>query len=730
MKKLLFSTLVLCAFCATISAQTPIAQARLQDTGTVVTIKGVTLNNGELGTIRYIQDATGGLPGFQASGTFISTVKRGDIVTVTGKLKNYNSLLEIDPVQSFSVESSNNALPAPIIVTPLGVGEATESKLVKVENATFALGGSQFAGNTNYTYTSNGETGKVYVRNGSPLVGTTIPLAVVSITGISSQFNTTYQLLPRDANDIVVGAAFYITTPPAQGNITNSGFSVAFSTNLTGTTQFRYGTSATALTNEVVGTPNVTAHTFTLSGLQAAEFYYVQGYSVKGTDTAKTNVILCSTASNSTGVMKVYFNHDVDASYAVGGAAPAGISSPSILAFLIGLINNAQSTIDCALYNNDQTTLVDALKAASARGVRVRYAADQGTANIALNTSLPFSVVKGNATGLMHNKFVVVDAATSVNNSWVLTGALNFTTQNMTDDYNNSVFIQDQALAKAYAKEMDEMWGGTGNNPGVFVAKFGDQKTDNTPHRFKIGGIDLEMYFSPTDGVTQAIANAINTANSDLEFGTLTFTMNALGTAVKDRKVAGVATRGIIEQINDQGSEYPFFITNNVNVRAHTLPGLFHHKYAIIDATNAASDPTVVTGSHNWSASAETRNDENTVIIHDAKITNIFIQEFEKRWAEVVTGIPAVSEINGLNVKISPNPASDFLNIELKTTLPMNLKMTIYDMNGRAVRELGSSAIEDIFVKNITVSDLASGSYLLLIQDEKQVMARQIKIVR
>ena len=61
----------------------------------------------------------------------------------------------------------------------------------------------------------------------------------------------------------------------------------------------------------------------------------------------------------------------------------------------------------------------------------------------------------------------------------------------------------------------------------------------------------------------------------------------------------------------------------------------FHHKYCIVDHANIDSDPLVITGSHNWSGAAETNNDENTMIIHDANIVNQFYQEFHQRMNEL-----------------------------------------------------------------------------------------------
>ncbi|HYX06621.1 MAG TPA: phospholipase D-like domain-containing protein, partial [Bacteroidales bacterium] len=58
------------------------------------------------------------------------------------------------------------------------------------------------------------------------------------------------------------------------------------------------------------------------------------------------------------------------------------------------------------------------------------------------------------------------------------------------------------------------------------------------------------------------------------------------------------------------------------------------NKYMVVDQSLPASDPVVLTGSHNWSAAAEDRNDENTLIVHDATIANIYYQNFVKRFMD------------------------------------------------------------------------------------------------
>ena len=360
-----------------------------------------------------------------------------------------------------------------------------------------------------------------------------------------------------------------------------------------------------------------------LTGLQPATFYYVECYSVNGNDTAFSNVGIYSTASNSSGLIRPYFNHSVDVSVSTGVNAQniTTTFNDTIKAYM----DLAQNTLDICVYNASDATIATAINDAYNRGVVVRYIADDDVTNIMLSSldpNIPIVYRDPAPAGIMHNKFIIVDA-NSTNNSWVMGGSTNWTNpSNLFNDYNNLIFIQDEAIAKVYTLEFEEMWGGV----------FGHNKLDNTPHNFKVNGKDVEVYFSPSDQTTSRISEFINEVDYTLEFGILSFTRDDLGLAViaKDGEF-GVNVRGIVEQENVTGSEFADLIAAGVNVKSHTgVTYQLHHKYAIADANAIASDPTVLTGSHNWSSNAENNSDENTIIIHDATIANIYLQEFEK----------------------------------------------------------------------------------------------------
>ncbi len=717
-------------------AQIDISVARGMSEGSTVTVEGIATNGSELGVIRYLQDATGAIaayPGMGSMANFPESVVRGDLVQVTGVLKVYNGLLEIDPINSYSVISSGNPVPDPLVVTPNGVNEDNEAKLLKINGASFVDGGSLFSVG-NYSFTAGGETSEIYIRTTHPLIGTTIPLATVNITGIASQFNSIYQLLPRDIDDIEIADNFYFTSSPVQSNISNSGFTISWNTNTPGSSNLRYGTTET-MDNEINAGGSTTDHSVDISGLDPAEIYYVQVFSDNGNTTINSTVKFFSTASNSTGTVRVYFNHEVDGSYS-NGSYPINTTPGALEAAIINRINNATTSIDASIYNINRTTIVEALTNAYNNGVQVRYVTDDETGNLALqNPTPPFPVIKGNIDGLMHNKFFVFDAD-SEDESWVIMGSTNMTEQNLADDFNNMVAIQDQALAKTYTKEFQEIWGSDGPNPGIFNVKFGADKSDDTPHLFNINGMTVESYFSPTDNTSIGIGGAISSANDDFQFAVLTFTNNELGNAVLNAHNASVDVRGIINNINDQGSEYQYLLDNGVNVSPDNTTVQTHHKYCIVDATNPASDPQVVTGSHNWSASADTRNDENTLIFHDADIANIFLQEFEARWCEAtagsncVTSSTVINGIDGFEATVFPNPAVDQSTIKMEVETQNDVIINVWDFNGRMLQSTILRDVQGEVTEQLFLNGMPSGTYIVTFKIDDKISSRKLEIVK
>lgn len=258
MKKLLLSVSLMLG--AGVVAQTDINDARSNySVGQTVTIRGLVQNGDELGPIRYIQDATGGLPAY---GGNLSSVDRGDSIEVTGVLYDYNGLLEISPTNSFTVLAAPSvAIPALAITIP-DMGESYEGQLVKIVDVTIS-GSGNFAANTNYDFTDGTNTGELRISSNSNLVGQAIPSGPVEITGLHGEFSGTYQLLPRDQNDIIA----YV--PPSEEiNITIGG------NTFLNNSDYTIGTTAnTTVTIENLGASNnLSISSIIFTGADAADF--------------------------------------------------------------------------------------------------------------------------------------------------------------------------------------------------------------------------------------------------------------------------------------------------------------------------------------------------------------------------------------------------------------------------------------------------------------------------
>ncbi len=637
MKKILFAISCLLLFSYQSFSQANIAAARAMPVGSTVTIRGVVTNGSELGLVRYIQDATGGIAAY---GSLSGASLRGDSIVLTGVTKDYNKLLEIDPVTAFTAIAPGKPMPDPKIITPDQMTEIYEAQIVEIKNATFALAGGTFAGNTNYNITASGQTAQVRVNSASPLVGQLIPSGSVHIVGICSQFSyssptTGYQLLLRDGNDILPTSSVSFTSPVVVSSITTTGFVLDWETNVAGTTEIFYGNTPSLELGHSSASGIGTTHNIPVGNGSPSQLFYVKAFTVAGSDTGFSGVKVVITNSVSSGDMKIYFTGTVDNSVSTGTNAIQ--INDAVDDTCMAYINRAKYTIDLAMYNFSLTGLsniASSLNAANARGVVVRVVADGSTANTgmeALNGNIK-KIARPAGDGIMHNKFMIIDAnSANANDPIVWTGSCNWTNNNVNIDANNVLFIQDKSLAAIYKIEFEEMFGSTTATPNAAQAKFGAAKSENTPHEITIGNKRVEIYFSPSDAVNGQLIAHINTANNDLEVATMLMTRSDVGSAIAARAAAGAAGQVVVNDTNYQ--TYNTLKTAlGDSYRQYGESGILHSKYLIVDQSNPASDPLVWTGSHNWSSAADQKNDENTLVIHDATVANIYYQEFVQRY--------------------------------------------------------------------------------------------------
>lgn len=636
MKKFLILTSILLSCIYTIDAQTTIAAAKALSPGSTITVSGYVTNGSELGSvIRYLQDGTGGIAAY---GSDVSILVPGDSIVISGTLKDYNGLLEIDPIESVTVISSGHELPAAAVLTPNQYSDTHEGMIIKTLKAKFSVEG-KFNSGQNYEFTASTETGQVRITDASsPFVGSVISQDTVNITGILSEYNGQFQVLVRQTDDIKSTKSVSFTSAPEMSNLSTTGFTLSWTTDSASTTEAFIGNTSDFELTPIKDAKEVTSHELNVTGGSASTIFYVKPFSVRKGDTAFAGTSVYVTQSASTGVMKAYFTQPVDQNVSTG--TNATYVNNGIADTLINFINRASESIDMSIYNIDtyeNSKIVTALNDAFARGVDVRVIYDSETAHTGIADLNPgigrlSDPVEGYPNyGIMHNKYVVFDV-NSDNNSWVWTGSTNFTTNQLTKDANNVVVIQDKSLALAYTLEFNEMFGSETNTPSATMAKFGPDKADNTPHNFIIGGKDVELYFSPSDGTHNEILNTINSATIDIHSATMTMTKADAASAIVAKHEAGVTSMALLDNnVSEYDQVELLAIGLKGNFRISDGTGILHHKYLIVDQSNV-STALVLTGSHNWTGSAQERNDENTLIIHDQELANEFYQEFTERF--------------------------------------------------------------------------------------------------
>jgi phosphatidylserine/phosphatidylglycerophosphate/cardiolipin synthase-like enzyme len=216
----------------------------------------------------------------------------------------------------------------------------------------------------------------------------------------------------------------------------------------------------------------------------------------------------------------------------------------------------------------------------------------------------------------MHDKFMVFD------NRTVWTGSMNFTENCAYKNNNNGMFVDDPRIAENYATKFSWMFE---------QHKFGGlpSKSARIPHPVVQlqDGTKVENYFSTHDHIAQRLTEKINGARKTIHFLAFSFTHKGMGNAMLARAAAGVQVQGVFEKSQTAGgySQYERFRSAGAAVQVYldANPRNMHHKVLILDGE------TVVAGSFNFSDGADTKNDENVLIIHNRAIAERFEQEFQ-----------------------------------------------------------------------------------------------------
>jgi phosphatidylserine/phosphatidylglycerophosphate/cardiolipin synthase-like enzyme len=308
---------------------------------------------------------------------------------------------------------------------------------------------------------------------------------------------------------------------------------------------------------------------------------------------------------------------------------PLTINNPDVLTGsieekLIEFINNAQVSIHIASFEFNLTPVADALIAAKNRGVDVKWVTDNkygleddskpGRGQFSLMSAAGIEVKDDDGRAAsMHNKFWIFDQKI------VWTGSTNISVNGIFEQNNNVLVIRSPEMAFIFEREFQELWNG----------QFGPNAPSTMNNQWAIlDGTPIQAIFSSEDNALSNLIALVNDAKTSIRFLAFSFTDYPLAQAMIDRSKAGVEVKGVFETLGSTGiySELKTMWCAQLPVRQDGNPSFLHDKIIIID------NSIVATGSLNYSTNADESNEENVVILDNAEIAALYLQEFDKLW--------------------------------------------------------------------------------------------------
>jgi predicted extracellular nuclease/endonuclease I len=207
----------------TLLTEKTVAEVRLMPIDSNVQTSGIV--TAVLGRAIYFQDATAGLVAYTPTN---STIEPGSVISVKGKLIEFSGLLEIDAPHENITVTGTAPIPAAELLTAADFRESKEGTLVKVRNVTV----NSLSSGTFKAVDGAGKAFDIRPLNSSILSTAT---TYEEITGVLGAFGANYQLIPRDASDIVQDSSVVqkVVATPGAGMI-KKGDSVTLTTGTTG----------------------------------------------------------------------------------------------------------------------------------------------------------------------------------------------------------------------------------------------------------------------------------------------------------------------------------------------------------------------------------------------------------------------------------------------------------------------------------------------------------------
>jgi phosphatidylserine/phosphatidylglycerophosphate/cardiolipin synthase-like enzyme len=141
------------------------------------------------------------------------------------------------------------------------------------------------------------------------------------------------------------------------------------------------------------------------------------------------------------------------------------------------------------------------------------------------------------------------------------------------------------------------------------------------------------VHFSPRGGCTEAIVAAIDAAQKEILVQAYSFTSREIAEALERAAKRGVAIQVIADhsQETDKHTVVGDLAAVGIAVRYDETHKIAHNKVIILDQA------TLITGSFNFTASAENSNAENLLILRSPLLAAEYAARWNELWEQAVT---------------------------------------------------------------------------------------------
>jgi phosphatidylserine/phosphatidylglycerophosphate/cardiolipin synthase-like enzyme len=344
---------------------------------------------------------------------------------------------------------------------------------------------------------------------------------------------------------------------------------------------------------------------------------------------------------------------DTSADMSIHFLAESEQQPQDIATLLATFLRGARRTLDIAIYDFRlseplRQIVADALAEVAAAGVAIRIAYDAdkpetpnleagmdpaplGTGSFVQSLGYPWRRIGG--MKLMHNKYIVRDAGAPGAAVW--TGSANFTDDSWTFQENNILLIPNDVLATSYARDFADLW-----EKGVIedTGTFDPQHADAT---YQGENVRTQVLFSPGRGpvIDFDVGQLVARVRRRVRICSMLLNSSALIAALSDllrtgqAPVSGIYDRTQMLSVLQQWQDVPHnhwkigavqdiveaarLVGKNSTPYSPTSRHDFMHNKALV------VDDTVITGSYNFSHSAE-QNAENLLMLTSPALADAY----------------------------------------------------------------------------------------------------------